>query len=48
MYYRLYDTQCQRYMATAYNTESKEELFDHYASYKSCYWEEEMEEIWKI
>jgi len=41
MYYRLYDTQCNRYMATGCNTRSKKELVEHYLSYKSVDFEEE-------
>jgi len=33
MYYRLYDKQCKRYMATGYNAKSKQELVDDYKDY---------------
>lgn len=51
--YRLYDNQCGRYMATGYNTTSKKQLADHYASYKSNDWdngdiEEGEETMWEI
>lgn len=35
MYYRLYDKQTGRYMATGYNAKSKTELINDYISYKS-------------
>lgn len=41
MYYKLYDTQTQRDMATGYNTTSFKELCDEYISYKSIDFEEE-------
>ena len=41
MYYRLYDTQCNCYMATGYNTRNKKELAESYLSYKSIEIEEE-------
>lgn len=44
MYYRLYDTQVGRYMATGYNTTSIKELADEYASYKSIDWNDGIEE----
>ncbi len=34
MYYRLYDSQCDRYMASGYNAKGKKQLTDDYASYK--------------
>jgi len=34
MYYRLFDTQTGRYMATGYNTESEKHLADAYVEYK--------------
>lgn len=40
-YYRLYCRQNGNYMGTGYNTTSKEELFGHYASYKSNDWDED-------
>lgn len=51
-YYRLYDTQTGRYMATGYNTTSPAELCDHYQSYKSNDWdnndeEDNMHKIWE-
>jgi hypothetical protein len=39
MYYRLWDRQCNRFMATGYNAKSKRELTEDYASYKSNDWE---------
>lgn len=40
MYYRLYDSQCDRYMATGYNAHGLEDLCEQYASYKSSDWDE--------
>jgi len=33
MYYRLYDNQTNRFMATGYNSESEQELADEYLEY---------------
>lgn len=40
-FYRLYDRQCQRYMATGYNAKSEADLVEAYWSYKSCDWEDD-------
>ena len=40
-YYRLWDTQCGRYMASGYNARGKEALCEEYASYKSDDWNNE-------
>lgn len=46
-YYRLLCLQNGNYMATGYNTTSKEELFDEYASYKSNDWDEDEQlKVW--
>ena len=44
-YYRLWDTQCGRYMASGYNARGKEALCEEYASYKSNDWDND--EDWK-
>ena len=44
MYYRLYDTQTGRYMATGYNCDLSG-LIDQYKSYISIDWDEEDEEF---
>ena len=41
MYYRLFDTQTGRYMATGYNTTSERELIEAYKSYKWVDWDDE-------
>lgn len=53
-YYRLWDKQCGRFMATGYNASTKQELFDDYQSYKSNDWDETetesdkgMHDLWK-
>ena len=48
-YYRLWDTQCGRYMATGYNARGKEALCEEYASYKSNDWDDSdgMWEAWE-
>jgi len=43
-YYRLYDNQCSRYMASGYNAESKKELFEDYADYKGNDWDNDDED----
>lgn len=43
-YYRLWDNQCGRYMATGYNASSKKELAEEYADYKSNDWDNNDEE----
>lgn len=45
MYYRLFDRQCDRYMATGYNAKSRKELADDYVNYKSVDWENDMIDI---
>jgi hypothetical protein len=45
-YYRLWDTQCGRYMASGYNAKGKEELCEDYASYKSNDWDNDEGEMW--
>ena len=44
MYYRLYDNQVGRYMATGYNTKSLQELAEEYAEYKSNDWDGDYDE----
>ncbi len=47
-YYRLWDTQCGRYMASGYNARGKEALCEEYASYKSNDWDNDDEgEMWE-
>lgn len=50
-YYRLWDTQCDRYMASGYNARGKKALCEEYESYKSNDWdnddgEEESDTMW--
>ena len=42
-FYRIYDLQCKRYMATGYNSNSIEDLINCYIDYKSSEWEDETE-----
>ena len=46
-YYRLYDTQTGRYMATGYNATSEEDLIDQFKSYASVDFEPEDEEYFE-
>lgn len=39
-YYRLWDKQCGRYMATGYNAKGKADLCEQYADYKSNDWDD--------
>lgn len=50
-YYRLWDTQTDRFMSTGYNAKGKEDLCECYADYKSNDWdndecEDESETMW--
>lgn len=46
-YYRLYDTQTGRYMATGYNATSEEDLINQFKSYASADSEPEDEEYFE-
>lgn len=45
MYYRLYDRQCGRHMATGYNAKSQKKLISAFCDYQAMSWEWSEEEI---
>ena len=47
MYYRLFDIQCQRVMATGHNSTTLKELIKNWLEYKSNDWDEETEKNYR-